>query len=308
MDQTILNKLYQDMFLIRKTEEKLLDLFGKGELFGTIHTSLGQEAIAVGILNNIDIKKDKIFSNHRCHGHYLTIFKEPKELISEIMGKKSGICKGLGGSQHIQKENFFTNGIQGGMLPIAAGASFAEKTKNTDSIVVSFIGDGTLGEGIVYETLNLISLLKLPILVVIENNQYAQSTSIKLNLAGTIKARVDSFNIQSKEITTNNVLEIYELSREIISNIRLNRKPFVLIINTYRLGPHSKGDDNRSFEEIEFHKRQDPLVLIKDQIDLNLRREIEDKITEKIDRDISLSRGAEIVSKEEFLLEINRNK
>ena len=300
-------KLYKDMYTIRKTEEKLLELFEKGELFGTIHTYIGQEAIAAGILNNVDIKKDMVFSNHRCHGHYISLFKETKELLAEIMGKKGGICKGIGGSQHLQKENFFTNGIQGGMLPVAAGASFAEKVKNTNSIIVSFIGDGTLGEGIVYETLNLISLLQLPILIVIENNQYAQSTPIELNLAGEIRKRADAFNIENKEISTNDVLQIYSESQEILENIRKNRKPFILIINTYRFAPHSKGDDNRDPKEIEMHRKNDPLIITKKILNATTIDKIEDTIDKKIEEAVIFARDSKQLSKEEFLSEIDES-
>ena len=306
MNNEISTNLYKSMFLIRRTEEMLLDLFGKGELFGTIHTSLGQEAIAVGVLSNIDISKDLVFSNHRCHGHFLSIFKDPRELFSEIMGKKSGVCRGVGGSQHIQKGNFYTNGIQGGMFPIAAGSAFVEKTKNTDSIVVSFIGDGTLGQGVVYETLNLISLLNLPILVVIENNQYAQSTSIKQNLAGSILTRINAFGIEAKEINGNSALEVYEQSGEIISKIRQFRKPFALIANTYRLGPHSKGDDTRDPQEIQEHKKQDPLIIFEKNLDEDSINKIKQEVEQQILEAVEFARNSERLLGEEFLERINK--
>src|SRR3989344_488132 len=131
---------YRRMYQIRKIEETFLELFSQGLLYGTVHTGIGQEAIAVGVLSNININKDKVFSNHRCHGHFLSLFDDNKGILSELMGKEGGICKGIGGSQHIHRGNFFANGIQGGLLPIAAGASFVEKNKNSDSVVVSFIG------------------------------------------------------------------------------------------------------------------------------------------------------------------------
>lgn len=303
----VVEKLYSDMYLIRKMEEKLLELFGEGKLFGTVHTCLGQEAVAAGILNNIDIKKDLVFSNHRNHGHYITLFQDGKHLFSEIMGKKTGVCSGKGGSQHIQRDNFFASGIQGGLFPIAAGAAFVEKLKEKDSIVVVFIGDGTLGQGVIYETLNLISLWEIPILIVVENNQYSQSTHISLNLAGKISDRFKAFGIKTREIKTNDVVEIFNISKDIIKEIRENRTPHALIVHTYRLGPHSKGDDFRPQKEIEMYKDQDPILLAQSKIEDCVRKRIEAECIAKVDKSLAHADKSEFLSKEEFIKELKEN-
>ncbi len=257
--------LYQQMVLIRRFEERLFELFELGELHGTIHTYLGQEAIAVGVLNHLT-EDDIVISNHRCHGHYLCRTADVVGLLAEIMGKEGGVCGGRGGSQHIHKDNFFSNGIQGNMFPVAAGMAYAEKLKCNDTIVVIFVGDGTFGQGVLYESLNIVSLLSLPILIVVENNRYAQSTPIEMNFAGSFNGRIKGFDISVGEIETNDVCILYERFSKIVKNIKSNKCPHVEIVNTYRLGPHSKGDDDRSKEEIEYWRKNDPLIIVEKYI------------------------------------------
>jgi TPP-dependent pyruvate/acetoin dehydrogenase alpha subunit len=250
--------LYKKMFLIRAFETRLLKLFEKGKLFGTTHTYVGQEAIAVSIITNL-IDSDVVFSNHRCHGHFLTKENDPKALLAEIMGKDKGVCGGRGGSQHICKNNFFSNGIQGSIVPNALGVAFAEKYNQTGNIVVTFIGDGTLGEGAVYETLNMASLWQVPLLVIVENNRYAQTTPIEHNLAGSIVERARSFDIKAGEIESNDVGELFPRFKDIIDNVRTSNSPQLEVVHTYRLNAHSKGDDFRNKEEIDSWKEKDPL-------------------------------------------------
>lgn len=254
------------MLLIRRFEERLFELFATGELFGTIHTYIGQEAISVGVLNHLK-RDDIVVSNHRCHGHYLVRTGDIVGLLAEIMGKKGGLCSGRGGSQHIYKNGFFSNGVQGNMFPVAAGMAYAEKLKGKDTIVVTFIGDGTFGQGILYETLNLVSLWSIPILIVVENNRYAQSTPIKLNFSGSFVGRVNGFDISTGEIETNDAEELYRRFGPIVEKVRSKQLPHVEIIHTYRLGPHSKGDDDRPEEEINAWQKKDPLTILEKRLD-----------------------------------------
>ncbi|MDA9656640.1 thiamine pyrophosphate-dependent enzyme [Candidatus Marinimicrobia bacterium] len=179
-------KEIKDGILIRAVEEKLLELFSEGKLNGTVHTCVGQELTGVFVSKYL-IDEDHIVSNHRGHGHYLSKFKDIQGLIGEVMGKKSGCSGGYGGSQHLVNKNYLSNGIQGGMLPIAAGISLYFKLEKLNNISVAYIGDGTLGEGILYETINIASKWSLPLLIVLENNSYAQSTSIKQSFSGNLK-------------------------------------------------------------------------------------------------------------------------
>lgn len=251
------------MYLIRKVEEKLLDLFSQGFLSGTVHTCIGQEACSVGVISQCNLDKDIFFSNHRGHGHYLSYFTNPRSLITEIMGREDGICEGIGGSQHLQVNNFYTNGIQASGLPIIAGMAFAEKVKKTNSICVIFVGDGTFGEGLLYESLNIYSLWKLPVLIVVEDNKYAQTSPRDMQHAGTLNTRGETFGIPTETCDGMDVYEVSKSSRKLINNIRKEKRPYILYLDTYRFSPHSKGDDFRDPDEINFHKLNDPLLNFK---------------------------------------------
>ena len=152
---------------IRRFEQSLLDLFGSGVLAGTTHTCVGQETIAVGVVSAIDRARDIVFSNHRGHGHFLAYCGEVERLYLEVMGKAGGVCGGRGGSQHLHYRNFYSNGIQGGIVPVATGMALAEKLQRTGAVALVFLGDGTLGEGVVYESLNIAALWQLPVVFVI---------------------------------------------------------------------------------------------------------------------------------------------
>ena len=257
--------LYKKMVLIRKFEELLLDLFSKGKLFGTTHTYVGQEAIAVSVMAHLN-DADVVFSSHRCHGHFLAKEDDPEGLLAEIMGRKNGVCGGRGGSQHLHKNNFYSNGIQGGTVANALGMAFAEKYNQTGNIVVVFMGDGTWGEGISYEALNMASLWSVPLLVVVENNRYAQSTPVELNLAGSILQRVQAFDIEADEVESNDVAVLYPKFEEAVTFVREKQKPFVQIVNTYRLNAHSKGDDDRSKDEVKKWWKKEPLQYLETKI------------------------------------------
>ena len=253
------------MVLIRKFEELLLDLFSKGKLFGTTHTYVGQEAIAVSVMAHLN-EADVVFSSHRCHGHFLAKEDDPEGLLAEIMGRKNGVCGGRGGSQHLHKNNFYSNGIQGGIVANALGMAFAEKYNQSGNIVVVFMGDGTWGEGICYEAMNLAAIWSVPLLVVVENNRYAQSTPVELNLAGSILKRVQAFELEADEVESNDVAVLYPRFEEAIKLVRENKKPFVQIVNTYRLNAHSKGDDDRSKDEVIKRWEKEPLQYLETEI------------------------------------------
>ena len=276
-------ELYKKMFLIRKFEELLLDLFSKGKLFGTTHTYVGQEAIAVSVMEHLN-EADVVFSNHRCHGHFLAKENDPEGLLAEIMGRRNGVCGGRGGSQHLHKNNFYSNGIQGGTVANALGMAFAEKYNQTGNIVVVFMGDGTWGVGISYESLNMASLWSVPLLVVVENNRYAQSTPLELNLAGSIIQRVQAFDIEVDEVESNDVAVLYPKFEEAVKFVREKQKPFAQIVNTYRLNAHSKGDDDRSKSEVEKWWEKEPLLYLEnkmlkediDQIKLSVEKRLQE--------------------------------
>lgn len=166
--------LYRQLYRIRRFEETVLDAFPKGAFYGTTHTYLGQEANAVGVLSHLN-EGDIVFSNHRCHGHFIAYGGDLRALFAELMGKPTGICGGVGGSQHLHWKDFYSNGVLGSTAPVAVGTALAEKSKASGALAVIFLGDGALGEGVVYESLNIAALWKAPILFVIEDNGIAQT-------------------------------------------------------------------------------------------------------------------------------------
>ena len=254
---------FEKAIKIREVENRLLKYFANGTINGTVHTCVGQEFSGLAFAGQLG-NTDFVISNHRGHGHFISFTGEYDSLIAELMGKSIGICAGIGSSQHLYKKNFLTNGIQGGIVPVAAGIAMAEKLKRSNNIAVVFIGDGTLGEGVLYETLNIISLWKIPLLVVCENNKYAQSTSQKFNLAGDILKRAEAFNIETKQSDIWNLKELYSDARSSIESVRDKCKPIFHLVDVYRLNAHSKGDDLRDQNEINYYRTLDPVNLFQE--------------------------------------------
>jgi len=264
------------MYLIRRFEETLLGLFSEGKIAGTTHTYIGQEANAVGVIAHLEQKRDVVVSNHRCHGHYLAFTGDVDGLLREVMGREGGVCGGKGGSQHLWSGNFFSNGVLGSTVPVAAGMALAERERGSDAVTTAFIGDGTLGQGVVYETLNLASLWRLPLLFVLENNSYAQSTPSSLAMAGSIVDRANAFGIETTELDTTDVTDIHSRASAVVEEVRVSGRPHFLVLHTYRFSPHSKGDDFRDPDEIEKRRTFDPLRISAAGIDESARTALED--------------------------------
>lgn len=278
---TVPETRYRAMRYIRRFEETLLDLFEQGLLNGTTHACIGQEADAVGVMEHIE-PGDHVFSNHRCHGHYLARTGDGLGLLAEIMGKAAGVCEGIGGSQHLCAPGFMSNGVQGGIVPAAAGIALARKLEGGDRISVVFIGDGTLGEGVVYESMNMASLWNLPLLVVCEDNAWAQSTPRASNTAGSLGARFRAFDVPVVEVDTTDVQVVSAAAGEAVAAIRAGRGPQVLLISTYRLCHHSKSDDERPADEIAARRLLDPLTVHGPRVDDARRAEIDLVVEQEI--------------------------
>lgn len=252
---------FQSMLRIRRFEETVLESFSRGLFFGTTHTYLGQEAIAVGVLYHCS-QEDIVVSNHRCHGHFLAYGGPMRSLAAELMGRSTGVCGGRGGSQHLTWNHFYSSGILGGTVPLGTGMAFAQRERGA-GIVFVFLGDGALGEGVVYESLNMASLWRLPVLFVVENNKYAQTTPIEKNLAGGLRERFAAFSLPVEAVEGAELDAIRDASKYLINGIRSGSGPAALICSTYRFGPHSKGDDLRDPQEIARHRANDPLIRIR---------------------------------------------
>ncbi|MEU4572952.1 thiamine pyrophosphate-dependent dehydrogenase E1 component subunit alpha [Nonomuraea sp. NPDC023979] len=237
------------MLTIRAFELKLLDLFGEGRLNGTTHTCLGQEYVPVA-LEPLLGPADHVFSNHRGHGHYLARFRDPHGLLAEIMGREGAVCHGVGGSQHIRRERYLSTGVQGESLPVAAGVALRLRRAEPGALACVYIGDGTFGEGAVYEALNLIALWRLPVMVVVEHNGIAQSTPTTAHMAGTIAGRAAAFGIAHERVEGFDLPAIRRRLAPPVARVR-EGVPLVVEFATHRLGPHSKGDDTRSAQAVQ---------------------------------------------------------
>lgn len=267
--------------LIRETEQALLRLFSEGLLSGTTHTCLGQELCQMSVVRALNDTDDIVLSNHRNHGHFLTYSGDFFGLIGEIMGREGGVCGGIGGSQHLAFRGFHSNGVQGGMTAIGVGHGLALK-KRGSGIVVAVIGDGTLGQGLVYESLNLASIWELPILFVVENNGIAQTTPTSSTTGGSIEGRASAFGIEKWRLDDSSP-DFLESVASVVAEVRASRRPGFLIIDTMRMGPHSKGDDLRDDFEMAAIRDRDPLENMGRRVPESERNELRHAAREFID-------------------------
>lgn len=240
-------------FSIRFAEQKILEAFKDGKIGGTVHTCLGQELLPSALAEHfLDFTW---FSNHRGHGHFLAKTQNFRGLFAELLGKRGGASGGIGGSQHLFGSGFFSNGILGGMAPIAAG--YSSDSKDVGSLL--FIGDGAANQGVFYESLNIARVISSRLLVVLEDNGIAQSTHSESLRSGPLVGRLESFGFRTLEVSGNHLSELTEASkmaRDLISEFG----QVALVVKSHRLGPHSKGDDTRSETEVADLWRDDFLT------------------------------------------------
>jgi 2-oxoisovalerate dehydrogenase E1 component len=259
---------------IRLTERLLLKLFSDGLVSGTTHTCLGQELCQMAVVRALRGPHDQVVSNHRNHGHFLTYSGNFLGLIAEIMGREGGVCGGIGGSQHLAYHNFHSNGVQAGMSAIGVGQALARKFDGSGGVTAVMVGDGTLGEGLLYESLNLASIWQLPVLFVVENNRIAQTTPTSETIGGTILGRGEAFGLETHHLRDDHPQFLSDVER-IVERVRDARRPSLLVIDTERLGPHSKGDDLRDPAEIAYITARDPLAALGERLPPGERERIE---------------------------------
>ena len=251
--------LFERLMDIRAFETTLLNLFSENKIGGTTHTSLGQELSGV-LVGMLVTDQDIIISNHRCHAHYLGLTNDFVGLANELLGNSSGVNNGVGGSQHIAVPNrFYSNGIQGGMVSYSAGLA-KRLSKENKGLVINFIGDGTFGEGALYEGMNMAKCLKAPVLFFIENNGIAQSTMTEDVICGTLEKKLSGFDIAYSIHEHDDVEGLISSIENYLNVIRETPSPKAIIWNCQRLGPHSKGDDTRSPEELSDMLNKDILM------------------------------------------------
>lgn len=233
---------YKKMFLIRIAEEELVKLYLKHKIMSFVHFYIGQEAVAVGVCDALK-KEDKVLGNHRSHGHYLAKGGDLKRMICELLSKENGLARGKGGSMHMidRSVNFIgSTPILGSVVPIASGVAFEQKYNRRDGITVAFLGDGAFEEGIVYETLNLSALFKLPLLLVVENNLFSTNSKLKdrRSDAHHVEKIVTGFGVQYARADGNDFKDVSEKTHSLVEGVRTGR-PAVLECVTYRHMAHS---------------------------------------------------------------------
>lgn len=260
-----IENLYLRMLLIRRFEERVKQLYQAGEITGAIHLYIGQEAIAVGVCSELK-DSDYVFSTHRGHGHYLAKTADTAGAMAELMGRRTGCSHGLGGSMHMfnpAKGFMGGNGIVGGGIPLALGAAFAAKYKKTDSVSVSFFGDGASNQGTFHESLNLAALKRLPFIAICENNRYAATTPVThATTDEDMTKRAASYGIPALSVDGNDVEKVIEAIITALKYVRSGKGPFLLDCKTYRIEPHCGiiADIRPEQERAEWHTpEKDPL-------------------------------------------------
>jgi len=297
VDRDTLLEWYRQMVLIRRFEQRSAELYQLGKIGGFLHLYIGQEAIAVG---SIAARQDgdHVITAYRDHGQALAVGTESKLVMAELQGKETGVSKGRGGSMHLAdvRRNFWGGyAIVGGHIPLAVGIALAENYKGTDNAVLCYFGDGASNIGYFHESLNLAGVWNLPVVFILENNQYGMGTSTdRSTAAASMIDRAPAYGMQGKRVNGMDVLDVYAATANALSAIRAGEGPQFLEILTYRYEGHSMGDPlrYRTKDEVEKQREDDPIGILErnleiefdigrkqlDQIDKSIEEEIEEAV------------------------------
>src|SRR6266516_2249992 len=273
LSRQTLETRYQVMVRSGRFDEKTVELFNAGQVKGTAHSYVGQEAVATGACAHLT-KDDSVISNDRGHGHCIAKSARRDFMMAELMGREDGYCRGLGGSMHIAALDLNmlgANGIVAAGVPIGAGAALANKIRRTDRVVIAFFGDGGANQGVVHESLNLAAVWKLPIIYLCENNQYALSTASTRTTAGeSIAGRAAAYGIPGVRVDGNDVLAVYEATKTAVARARAGQGPTLIEAVTYRWGGHSMRanlPDYRTKEEEREGMEKDPIARLREEME-----------------------------------------
>ena len=288
-DLNLLQDMYKKMLLIRRFEEKAGQLYGMGQIGGFCHLYIGQEAVVVGI-QSAQIDGDSIVTSYRDHGHMLACDMDPKGVMAELTGRKDGYSKGKGGSMHMfsrEKGFFGGHGIVAAQVPIGAGLAFSHKYNGNKNVSITYFGDGAANQGQVYESYNIASLWKLPVVFVIENNKYGMGTSVNRSSAGeNLSDRGKPYDIMSEIVDGMDILAVREAAIRAIDYCRSGKGPYILEMKTYRYRGHSMSDPAkyRTRDEVDkIRKTSDPIENIKSLLN---KMGVEAKTLKDVDTDI----------------------
>jgi TPP-dependent pyruvate/acetoin dehydrogenase alpha subunit len=260
-------RMYRQMVAIRQFEAQVNDLYTRALMPGLAHLYIGEEAIAVGVCEALE-RTDYITSTHRGHGHCLAKGASPDQMFAELLGKKAGYCKGKGGSMHIADPatgNLGANAIVCGSAGIATGAAFSSQRLGNGRVAVCFIGEGALGQGVLYEVMNLAQLFKLPVIYVCENNLYTEYTHYSETTAGEILMRATAFGLDAVSVDGQDVRAVHQVAKRLVDRARNGEGASFLLCNTYRYHGHHVGDINREYyrskqEEYTWKTERDPIL------------------------------------------------
>jgi acetoin:2,6-dichlorophenolindophenol oxidoreductase subunit alpha len=273
IDHELALHMYAQMLRIRAFEEQVNELYRSAKMPGLAHLYIGEEAVAVGICEALR-RDDYITSTHRGHGHCLAKGANVERMFCELLGKEAGYCRGKGGSMHIadhENGNLGANAIVGGSAGIATGAAFSAKSRGTDQVAACFFGEGALGQGVLYEVMNLASLMALPVIYACENNLYNEYTHFSETTAGEITARAAAFGIPSDDVEGQDVFAVYDAATRAVARGRAGDGPTFLHLRTYRYHGHHVGDVDRAYyrskeEEEEWKRERDPIALLAERL------------------------------------------
>ena len=271
MDKATLLDWYRQMVLIRRFEQKCAELYQLGKIGGFLHLYIGQEATAVGSIA-ARRPQDHVITAYRDHAHALVVGADPKALMAELLGKATGVSKGKGGSMHLAsvEHNYWGGyGIVGGHVPLGTGLALAEKYKGTDAVVLCYMGDGSTNIGYFHESLNMAGVWDLPIIYIVENNQYGMGTSVaRASAAPDMVTKAAGYAIPARKVDGMDVFEVYNAVRETIDAIHAGQAPQFLEVNTYRFEGHSMGDPlrYRTKDEVEKWREDDPIGILERHI------------------------------------------
>ncbi len=295
VDEHFSLELLERMLRIRAFEQEANRLYLSAKMPGLTHLYVGEEAVAVGVCAALR-RDDTITSTHRGHGHCIAKGADVRRMYCELLGKEEGYCRGKGGSMHIADHangNLGANAIVGGSAGIATGAGFSAKALGTDRVSVCFFGEGALGQGLLYEVMNMASLWKLPVVYVCENNLYNEYTSYEDVTAGSITARAKAFGIPAEQVDGQDVLAVHEAASRAVARARAGEGPSFLECLTYRFHGHHVGDVDRSYyrakdEEERWSRERDPIALLAARIGGDVvversRTRIEAEITDAVE-------------------------
>ena len=281
--------LFEDMMLIRRFEEKAGQLYGMGLIAGFCHLYIGQEAVVVGMQSVLE-KDDQVITGYRDHGHMLACGMDPDGVMAELTGREGGYSRGKGGSMHMfsREKNFFGgHGIVGAQVPIGTGLGFNHRYRKTDRVSLTYLGDGAVNQGQVYESFNMAALWKLPVIFIIENNKYAMGTSQQRAAAGpSLAQRGHAYGIPGEEVDGMDVLAVKAAGEKAVKHCREGKGPYILEMKTYRYRGHSMSDPAkyRTKEEVnKMRQEHDPIDTLRRLV---LEQGVDEDTLKKVDREV----------------------